>query len=87
MSSGCMSSYNGCLVDNLSAGVFVMSPCSPQSSTAALRRSAGGSKFARTGNQGNGVAGNQGNGVGFRIPEIRRMVEFTCMSTRLVCAN
>ena len=84
MSSGCMSSHNGCLVDNLSAGVFVMSPCSPQSSweaalvrslsTAALRRSAGGSMFART--------GNQGNGVGFRVPEIRQFGNYLLICKR-----
>ena len=70
------------------AGV-VMSPCSPQSSreaalvrslsTAALRLSAGGSMFART--------GGQGNQIGFRVPEIRCMVEFNCTPTRLVCAD
>ena len=45
-------------------------------SVAAFLRRAGGSMLART--------GNQGSGVERRVPEMSRMVEFSCTSTRLV---
>ena len=48
-------------------------------SVAALRRSVGGSVFART--------GSQGSGVGFTVPVIRRIVELSWTSTRCVCAD
>ena len=45
-------------------------------SVAAFLQRAGGSMLART--------GNQGSGVERRVPEMSRMVELSCTSTRLV---
>jgi len=89
MSTGCKSSHNGFLDVSRSNGGLRISgwigqlSCltifSTTLSVAAFLYRAGGSMLERT--------GSHGRGVEWRVPEMRRMVEFNCTSTWLVWAE
>ena len=89
MSTGCKSSHNGFLDVSRSNGRLRISgwigqlSCltifSTSLSVAAFLRRAGGLILDST--------GSHGRGVERRVPEMRRMVEFNCTSTRLVWAQ
>jgi len=89
MSTGCMSSHSGFLDVSRSNGGLSISGWIGQLScltifftslsVAAFLRRAGGSMLEST--------ESYGRGVERRVPEMRRMVEFNCTSTRLVWAE
>jgi len=89
MSTGCKSSHNGFLdVSRNNGGLRIsgwigqlscLTIFSTSLSVAAFLRRAGGSMLDST--------GSHGRGVERRVPEMRRMVEFNCTSTRLVWAE
>jgi len=90
MSAGCKSSHSGLVdVSRRNGGLRISGFCigqlscltifSTSLSVAAFLRRAGGSMLEST--------GSHGRGVELRVPEMRRMVEFNCTSTRLVWAE
>ena len=89
MSTSCKSSHNSFLDVSRSNGGLRISSCigqlscltifSTSLSVAAFLRRAGGSMLEST--------GSHGRGVEWRVPDMRRMVEFNCTSTWLVWAE